>query len=396
VVLGALAPGTTSIRGALRSEDTAATLEGIRALGARVREASGRLRIDGGSLAAPADAIDARNSGTTLRFLCSVAATLDGPVVLTGDPSLRRRPLGPLLEALRQLGAKSLCLDADGAAPVRVTGPASPGTARLSGDVSSQFVSSLLLIAPRLGGELRVELTSPLASAPYVEATRDAMRRFGVEVLRENGGFRVGGGQRYAPTDYTVPGDFSSAAFLLAGAAVTGGEVTVGNLSGDGVQADEAVLRHLRAFGAQASRDDPTVTAASGRLLGTEVDLADSPDLFPILAVVAAVSRGRTRLSGAPHLRLKESDRIRTVAAMLRGFGVEARELPDGIEVEGGRLRGCEVDPAGDHRVAMAGAVAGLAADGTTVIREAKSVAVSYPGFFEDLRRLHADVEVIP
>lgn len=393
LVLGALASGRTRIHGALRSEDTEATLQGLISLGARIRGSGTDLEVEPGTLVAPSRPIDARNSGTTLRLLCGVASLLDVPVELTGDESLCRRPLRPLLNSLRQLRVECAAKGVDDCAPVRVRGPARAGTARLRGDVSSQFVSSLLLIGPRLDGGLLVKITSPLASAPYVEATREAMSAFGAIVQRRESAFWVPAGQSYRAASFDVPGDFSSAAFLLAAAAVTGGDVTVGNLAGGATHPDSAILAFLERFGAQVRRENGRASAAGGVLRAATVDLHDAPDLFPILSVVAAAAPGTSRLVGAPHLRHKESDRIRNVGRLLRGFGRVVRELPDGIEVEGGKLEGCEVDPEGDHRIAMAAAVAGLVAEGETTLLDPESVAVSYPEFFDDLRRLGASVE---
>jgi len=394
LVLGALADGVSVVRGPLVSADTEATMDALTALGIGLSRAPDRVDLRGGTLSAPAGDLDARNSGTTLRLVCSVAALLDTTVGLTGDESLRRRPIGPLIDALGQLGARCEYRAAAGCAPVRVRGPLSGAAAKLPGDVSSQFVSSLLLAAPCKATDTSIVLTTTLASAPYVEVTLEMMERFGVTVERSPGVYRVRGGEGYLPAAVTVPGDYSSAAFLLAGAAVSGGRVVVDNLEVLSRQADARITPLLSLMGAGVRREDGGIAASAGELRGREIGLRDSPDLFPALAVVAAAAKGKTRLTGAPHLRLKESDRIAAVARMLAAMGVGVRELPDGLEVEGGRLRGAVVDPGGDHRIAMAAAVAGLAAEGTTTVLGAECVRVSYPAFFEHLRRLGALVEV--
>lgn len=380
----------------LWGQDTLATRSCLATLGATI---TGRqvARVARGPLEAPGDVLDVENSGTTLRLLTGVCGLLEGASVLTGDASIRARPMEPLLDALRQLGARASSTRGNGCAPVVVQGPLRGGEARLPGDVSSQFVSALLLAGPLAAKDVRVALSSPLRSRPYVDATLALLRHYGVRVEEGPHGFDVPGGQAYARRSLRVPGDWSSAAFPLVAAAITGGRVRVAGLSSEWPQGDRAIVTHLRAMGARVREGAGVVALEAAGLEGAELDLGDTPDLFPALCVAGACARGTTLLGGAPHLRFKESDRIRAMAQGLRRMGARVRELPDGLVVQGGRgLRGASIATHGDHRILMAFAVAALAARGPVRLSEHGSFAVSYPGFLDDLLALGARVEVGP
>ncbi len=391
IVMTALSGGPCRIRHALRSEDTDATASGMEAFGVDIATSDGDLRVSGGPLQAPALPIDARNSGTTLRFLAGVASLLDGTTILTGDPSLRKRPVAPLLEALQALGARAESLGGGGSLPIRVGGALRGGSATIPGGVSSQFLSSLLIACPLARNPSEIRVLPPVRSEPYVEMTRRLMRRFGVDSIADRETYRVGGGQRYVPIDVDVPGDFSSAAFPLAAAALTGGDVTVSGLEVDGPQGDRRVVEALRSFGARIDVDADRVRARGGDLVAQTVDVGDTPDLFPVLAVLATQAAGESRFINGSHLRWKESDRIDAVVSMLRTLGAPAQATEDGCRVRGpSRLRGAFVDARGDHRVLMAAAVAGLAAEDPVDISDPWCFRVSYPTFLDDLRSLGA------
>jgi 3-phosphoshikimate 1-carboxyvinyltransferase len=385
-VLSLLARGETEIVGPLRAGDTEATLEAVRAFGASVEETPGGLRVSSPGPSAPAGEVDCRNSGAALRFLTAAAALLDREVRLTGDDSLRRRPMGPLLRALERLGVE--VSSRDGLPPVSVRGPIRPGRTALRGDRSSQFLSGLLMAAPLAGGRVEIEVEGELVSRPYVELTEEAMARFGVRTEKTARGWTVTPAE-YVPAVHPVPGDWSSAAFLLAGAAVTGGEVTVTGLPWPTAQADARIVPILQAFGARVERGEGSVRVAGAPLGGARVELQDCPDLLPAAAVLGAVAEGETVIARAAHARLKESDRIAAMAAVLRALGCEAEEMRDGLRIRGGApLTGAEVATRGDHRVVMAAAVAALRARGTTRIDHPRAHAISYPGFLDDLAAL--------
>ncbi len=395
MTLALLAEGTSVLRRPLMGEDTLATLEAVRAFGASVA-GQDDLEITGGRLRCPDNVIDARNSGTTIRLMAGVASLLPCITVLTGDQSVRRRPMQPLIEALCSLGVRCESTRGNGLAPLAVRGPNAGARTGIRGDVSSQFISSLLISSAVKEVDTDIVLTAPLKSRPYVDITREMMRRFGAEFMETAEGFHVPGGQRYRPQDYTIPGDFSSAAFPLAAGALTG-EVTVGNLDPSDAQGDRAFLDILKAMGARVEWRGTDLRCACAGLHGTDIDLGDAPDLFPMVAVLCACAEGSSRIHNAAHVRLKESDRIAATAAFLKDMGADVQETPDGCVIRGGRpLRGAAVDSHDDHRILMAAAVAAMVADGETIISDGQCHRISYPGFVQDMRSLGAVMEMIP
>ena len=372
-----------TIQAPLWSADTLASLRAIQAYGAKAVATADELVVRQADLQAAA--IDAANAGTTLRLATAVAALCDGTSTLTGDDSLVQRPLGGLTDALEQIGARATCLGKQGRPPAEVTGPARGGPVAIAGDVSSQYVSALLLIGPRLPDGLDLTLTTDLRSAPYVALTIRMMAQAGLTVERTKGGFRVEPQEQRA-VRLRVPGDYSAAAFPLVAGALTGGTVTLTGLEPESGQGDEALLDHLSAFGCTLERDGQEVTLTDATLQACELDLGDTPDLFPALAVLAAHAPGRTRLFGAPHLRDKESDRIAAVTEGLAALAITCEATADGAIIEGGQFTGGTVRTHGDHRIQMAFAIAALAAKGpVTLDGPADAHAVSYPTFFEQL-----------
>ncbi len=397
VLLGVLSGGPCRIENPLLSEDTEATLVGVEALGATVERLPGAVRVACPRLHVPEHPIDARNSGTTLRLLSGAVALLRGTTVLTGDASLRARPMGPLVEALNRLGATARALGEGGRPPVEVTGPLRGGNVTVPGSVSSQFLSSLLIACPLAPRDTDLEVTPPILSEPYIEITQFMLRRFGVSVSGGGTRFRIPGGQRYIPCDVTVPGDFSSAAFPLVAAAISQGDVTVEGLDPSVPQGDRRIVDFLQASGAAVAVAKESVRVRGRALTAQTIDLAATPDLFPVLAVLASQAHGESRFVNGAHLRFKESDRIASTAALLKAMGSDVRPTPDGCVVRGPtRLRGAAIDSQGDHRILMAAAVAALAANGAVEITDAEAFRVSYPSFLDDFRALGAEMEMIP
>lgn len=387
-ILAALS-GNGSIREPLVSEDTRATLHVLEGLGMLVTVLPHETRV-GGTWRAPRKPLDAGSSGTTLRLMTAVAAAQRFATALDASAQLRRRPMGPLLEALRMLGARAE--GTEGHAPLVVEGPLRGGDAQLPGDVSSQFLSGLLLAAPLAESETRISIVGPRLSQPYVDITLRQLRDHGVRVEAGPDGYRVPGDQRIRQRPYRVPGDYSSAAFPLVAAAITGGSVRVENLDPEDPQGDRVILDHLARFGASVTREADAATVEGGPLRGCEIDVGDCPDLFPALAVLAAVAKGRTVLHGAPHLRSKESDRIRLVAENLGAAGVTVRERPDGIEIDGGIPKGITIRDGGDHRIGMAFLVLALASKGASTLLDATIPDKSYPKFLNDMQAIAAEV----
>lgn len=305
--------------------------------------------------------------------------------------------MGPLLAALRALGVEAWSTRGTGTPPVVVRGPLEGGSASLPGDVSSQFLTALLLAAPRTPDGVRVDVETPIRSRPYVEMTLAVLDAFGLdhEADLDAGTVHVPGDQPHPGTTYAVPGDWSSAAFPLALAAATGGRATVTGLPLDDPQGDRAVLDHLEALGCTVQRaDDEATVEGPTTLEPVEADLGDTPDLFPALAAVAAGADGTTRLTGAGHLRHKESDRIAAMVDALEAVGVDADPLEGGAAIHGGPIRGGTVDSRHDHRIAMAGVVLGAAAQAPVTVDDPGTYTVSYPSFADHVQAGGIDLEV--
>lgn len=376
----------------LISADTRATISACKAFGAGVDLREDALEIQGvsGAPRTPENVIDVLNSGTTLRFMSAVAALTDG-AVLTGDSSIRSRPNGPLLRALNELGAEAFSIRGNDRAPLVIRGRLRGGSTSLDGSVSSQFLSALLIACPLSGGDTTISIKGELKSRPYAEMTLDILRKAGAEIHADGNVFRMHGGQRYMLQEYMVPGDFSSASYPLAAAALAGSATVKGLFPSR--QGDSAIVGILREMGADISWDVERgeVRVSGADLRGTEIDASQTPDLVPTLAVLGAVARGHTVITNAEHVRHKETDRIHAMAVELKKMGAEIRERPDGLEIDGGKLHGADLHGYHDHRIVMALTLAGIVA-GDTRIDTAESVDVSYPGFFEDMRRLGANV----
>lgn len=394
ITISALGPGG-SVKRPLLSADTRATIAAAEALGARI-EGEEVLLISGvgGRPKTPDDVINVDNSGTTLRIISAVAALTDG-AVLTGDASIRRRPNGPLLRSLSDLGSEAFSIKNNDCAPLVVRGKIRGGSTVLDGRVSSQFISALLISCPLAEDDTEIVIDGELKSRPYAEITLEMLEEAGAEVETDFERFFIPGGQRYSLERYTVPGDFSSASYLLAAAAVTGSCLVIRGIR-PSRQGDSAIVSILRDMGAKISWDQEKGDLAieGGDLEGVEVDASLTPDLVPTIAVLGSLARGKTVVKNAEHVRHKETDRLSAMAMELSKMGANIEERPDGLVIEGGKLAGARVSGHHDHRIVMALTVAGLAA-GDTRIETAESVSVSYPAFFEDMARIGCRVEVV-
>lgn len=393
LVLAALADGESAIRRPLASNDTVTTLKALQQIGAQHRKLGSTWVIGGGELKAPEDPVHCGESGTTMRLLTAVSALVDGDITLTGGPSLARRPMEPLLSALRRLGVD--CESNRGLPPVTVHGRGmiNGGTTEIQGDVSSQYISALLLVAPLAQTSLTIKVTTPLESKPYVSMTIDSMKRFGIGVeSSEDMRTLEAVNAPYKATTVPVEGDWSSAAYPLA-MGVLGGRATVDNLNSYSNQADAKIIDVLEDLGADVKAHGSSITAQESDLRAIDCDLSDCPDLFPILSTLCTQAEGTSTLRGLSRLRLKESDRVRSMAEGLKAMGADFTELGDTVKIRGSQLRGANVDPQEDHRVAMSLAVAALVAEGPTTIKDAECVSKSYPGFWEHVEQLGADIK---
>ncbi len=397
IITACLSQGESRVYNHLVSRDTVATINACRAMGAQFETDKARLTVAGAEPRVPEDVVNVENSGTTLRFMTSVfALPRRGYAVLTGDASIRRRPMQGLLDALAGLGARAQSTLGNGCAPIVVgEGGMEGGGVEMRGDVSSQFVSSILIAAPLARSDTSLRISN-MVSRPYVEATLRLSALHGIEIQREGTSeFRVRGGQEYKPGDFAIPGDFGSAAFVMAAVAFAGGDVELSGLTSSLPQGDLAALELFRRLGVRLDvRKDSVRVRADGELLGGgEFNLADSPDLLPILSVLSLKCDSPVEIRGVAHARFKESDRIGVAVEGLRKLGARVEEKEDGLRA----VRPREVGPAvldahDDHRMFMAFSLASLLAPGSVRVTGVESLDVSYPSFLDDLKKLGAKV----
>jgi 3-phosphoshikimate 1-carboxyvinyltransferase len=384
----------------LVSDDTEATLRAVKALGARADVADACWTVKGAKpLKGSAEPIECGESGATLRFMIPVAALAEEPTVFVFGKSLEQRPIEPLLTSLEELGVEASVQKLAGAkSSVHVKGGGiRGGKTSIRGDISSQFVSGLMFACPMARTDTEITLATPLESKGYVQMTQNVLVKHGVKIVASEdfSQIRIPSSQTYKPCDHRVPGDFSSAAFLLAAAAITQSKVTVKNLDYETVQGDKAIVGILKRMGARGKvcSNEIRIEGGNSLLEAVDVNAKNIPDLVPVCAVLACYAKGTSRIHDARRLRYKESDRLLSLYAELGRMGADIKMDEDSLTVEGPcTLHGARIDSHGDHRIAMACAVAALGAQGETTISDADCVKKSYPGFFKDLRKLGADV----
>lgn len=399
ILAAGYADGAT-IHRPLVSADTRATMRAVERYGGAVDVDESSVSVTGfdGRPAVPADVIDCGNSGTTTRLITGTAALADGLTVVTGDRSLRSRPQGSLLDAIEQLGGRAESTRNNGQAPLVIRGPIEGGTVSIPGDVSSQYVTALLMAGAVTEEGVTIGLETELKSAPYVAITQELLEAFGIETERTETGFAVPGGQTYRPEEgeYTVPGDFSSASYLLAAGALAAEESLVVEGVFPSAQGDAAIVEILERMGTDIDwdRNDGRISVSRSTLTGVEVDVGDTPDLLPTIGVLGAAATGETRIVNCEHVRYKETDRVAAMATELEKLGVRVTDERDALTIHGGdsELRGARVAGYDDHRVIMALSIAGLLAGGETTVEGAEHVDVSFPGFFDVLDGIGADV----
>jgi 3-phosphoshikimate 1-carboxyvinyltransferase len=384
VIASALAEGVSVITNPSFCDDALAAMKVVKAMGADVGMDGKEVTVEGG-MEPEGGRLDCGESGTCMRMISAVAALYPKEFEITGRGSLMGRPVSMIEEPLRSLGAE--CSTDGGKPPIRLRGPIEGGDVRVDGSESSQFLSGLLMALPLCRKDSAVEAAG-LRSGPYVRMTQVLMKDFGVRIESDRGmeRFAVKGNQKYTPRMYEVEGDWSGAAFMLVAGAIAG-EITVGKLS-LGSQPDQAVKSVLIQAGAAVGGEGSEVKASRSHLAAFEYDAADSPDLFPPLAVLACFCKGTSVINGASRLRSKESDRAAALASELGRLGAEIKVEGDSMEIRGGKLRGGRMDSRNDHRIAMAGAVAALASEAGVEIEGEGCVSKSYPGFFDELERL--------
>ena len=394
VAFASLASGKSVILNPLDSADGLSAASVYGSFGAKIHKEKDVWSVEGFGARpeAPQEVLDVGNSGTTCRMALGTAALIrEGQARFDGDSQTRKRPMGPLLDALSNLGATTKSSN-NGYLPVTVGGPWQGGRTQVDG-TTSQFTSSLLLNAP-FGEETSTIEPIDLNERPYVEMTLWWLNRLGLEYERdEYHSFTVPGGQALSGFEVIVPADWSSAAFLVAAGALPGGDVTLEGLDLDDSQGDKEILRFVEEMGADILITEDGVRIRGDALRGGEFDLNATPDLLPVMAVLGAFADGETRLLNTPQARIKETDRISAMREVIETLGGEASELADGIIIKGGGLKGGAVHGFGDHRIVMSAAVAGLAAPEGVSVDTAEAMAVTFPDFSERMASLGADME---
>lgn len=384
MITAALAERPTLLPVLPASDDLTATEDCLRELGACFTETADGLTVTPiREMPKKTLRLNCRESGSTLRFLLPVAAALGLRAVFTGEGRLPDRPIGELLAALRQNGTAAEVKNDPW--EIIISGRLQAGVFALPGNVSSQYISGLMMALPLLDGSSEIRLTGALQSAGYAEMTEKTLERFGIHCERTPLGWRLGGGQRYtSPGRLAVGGDWSHAAFWLAAGCIAG-PVTVTGLDRDSAQPDRVILQLLRQMGARIEASTQKITVLPARLHGITAEMSGCPDLLPPMAAAMAFADTPSRLTGAERLRAKESDRLAGTAALLRALGGEVTELSDGLIIGGGGLRGGVADPCGDHRLAMAAAVAALGCREAVTVKNAACVRKSYPEWWQVL-----------
>lgn len=386
LMCASLARGRSDILQPLRSDDTDAAFSVLRKIGVRIRPEDSCWQVKGDNYHEPSEDLFCGDSATTLRLMTAFGSLIPGTCRLTAGPTLITRPIKILVDALKQWGVDISC-QGDTAPIVIKGGKVRGGLTELPGNISSQYVSALLLLAPLAEDKAMIRLTAPLESTPYVLMTIECLRSFGILIkyaddLREFEGFP----QSYKPTRYKVEGDWSSASYLLGLGAVAG-EIEVKNLNLQSLQGDKAIVALLRDMGVSIEASAGSIKVKKNKLKAVKKNLNNCIDLLPTAGVLAAVAQGKSEFTGIQRARLKESDRIKAVKEGLERAGIEVVEEPDRMLITGGKLRPATIDSKNDHRIAMAFSLLGAAVGGITV-EGAECVSKTYPDYWNILRSL--------
>ena len=391
IICAALSDAPVTIYNCGESDDMTATISNVTALGATVERNSKTLHITPAKRNTENAILDCHESGSTARFMIPVAAALGVKnATFVGSGRLPERPFEIITEALRQNGIDC----SSDKLPMTISGQLKSGVFKIPGNISSQYISGLLLALSIVPGQSRIEITSKLESAAYVDMTLNELRAFGAEIEVFEDKFTIQGKTSLTAIDRTVEGDWSQAAFHLVAGAV-GGEVTVTGVDLNSLQGDKEIVELLRRFGAEITVDGNSVTAKKSSLKGIKIDASQSPDLVPILAVVASFAEGETVIYNAERLRIKESDRLLETALRLKAFGIDVTETDDGLKIVGGKPIGAPITSANDHRIVMAFSVMAAYSKGVSTIENAEAINKSYPLFFKDFSSLGGECNVI-
>jgi 3-phosphoshikimate 1-carboxyvinyltransferase len=391
-----LSDGESVIEGALHCDDTKRTLDAIQRLGAKVIVKKTRIISHG--IRRPITStrpIDCGDSGATLRFLTAIGSASMKTVRLTCSPKLAKRPIDPLVKAINALGSSARTFSDTRGFEILVRGPLRGGEVTIRGDISSQFISGLLFAAPLATRDVTINVEGPLESRPYVNMSIDVLRKHGISIDETDHKFKVQAPQHFAPTSLQVPGDFSSAAFLIAATGTAGEKITISGLESNSLDPDSEILRIAPEIGLEVQQNGDSLTIGKSELEGFDFDASDNPDLVPALETLGCFTHGSSEIRGVKRLAYKESNRLQTLPSELAKMGAKIHVGDDLIKIDGDKeLVGSELDSHYDHRVAMACATAALGAAGESVIQNSEAVSKSYPDFFRDLAKLGVQLSV--
>ena len=396
IFLASLVGKNSVVENPLFSADTNATIEACRKFGAEIKIENSRIIVKNPiRVGTKMSQIDTGNSGTTIRIASGIASLFSEEITLTGDSSLQKRPMQPLLDALSSIGAH--CSSTDGKPPIKIKGKIAGGEVKIPGNLSSQFISSLLISAPLTEKGISLSIEGDLVSKPYLDATIATMRKFGVSVqtLIPYKRYNISP-QIYKESTFTVPIDFSSLALLLSSAVLNGNDMIIEGDLGDLPQGDEVFIDILEQMGVDVTIDDETIKVRTPeKLKGGKFDLSNSPDLLPPLSILALNSSEPIEIFNVKHARLKETDRIAIISRELAKIGIKVQEKEDGMILESSeKLRGAELNSEEDHRLFMAFCIAGTYV-GNCTVTDPESVKVSYPNFIEEMNRLGSKIQLM-
>ncbi len=393
LIIGSLAQGTTVIKNPLLGEDQRNVLDCLKKLGVKTGLTTCKIIVEGagGKYSPMENELNVGESGVGMNFLCSAANLADKPVIIAGSKRLMERPIGEVINGMRQLGCKIDYLDKDSFPPVKIYGGAiKGGAASIKGSKTSQYFSSIAISSPYAQTDVTLNCTDEMTERPYFDISLQMMSEFGVNAVNKN--YRqitIPNGKKYCAREMTIEGDYSSASFFFLAGAICKSKVTVGGLRTDTKQGDKAFLNLIDKMGCKVSDAKDKICVQGAELIAIEQDMSNIPDLVPPMAIAAAFAKGKSRLTNIGHLRHKECDRLAVMASELNKMGVSAECNEDSLIIEGTKqAKGAKIDPHNDHRIAMSFAVAGLAV-GDQIIKDESCVAKSFPDFWEIFEVFH-------
>ena len=393
LVCAALSARTTKIKCNVMSKDIAATIDCLKSMGTDILVNEDIITVIPKSFNKKTE-LDCGESGSTLRFLMPLVSALGMDATITGHGRLPQRPISPLKEEMEK---KGITFHTDNKFPLYLTGQLQSGEYEIKGNISSQFITGLLMALPILSGDSKIKIIPPFESKSYIDITISVLKKFGIEIEEQENLYIIKGNQKFvSPEEITVQGDWSNASFFLCAGALCEKGVTVTDLDINSPQGDKKILDVLKSMGANVEINENQITVKKNELNGVVIDASDIPDLVPIISVVATACNSETRVTGAERLRIKESDRIKSVVEMLLSVGADAEETKDGIIIRGGStLAGGMVNGYNDHRIVMSASILSTLCNGEIEITDSNAVEKSYPDFFNDFNKMGGNADVI-